>query len=111
MHGRTHFQPSTGHSAARMDFSAGTPGQRRPTGRSGSSTDGRDGFKQWERALADADAEHGKLAALEQTRPAPLTSQERSILARLARDLPRLWAAATTTSRDRKELVRTLLRM
>jgi excisionase family DNA binding protein len=42
-------------------------------------------------------------------RPAPLTDAERHALARLARDLPRLWAAPTTTDRDRKELVRTLV--
>jgi hypothetical protein len=31
-------------------------------------------------------------------------------LAALARDLPRLWGAATTTDRDRKQLLRTLIR-
>lgn len=67
-----------------------------------------------ERALEDAliavEREQGKLAALEQTRPAPLTDDERTALAGLARDLPRLWNAPTTTDRDRKELLRTLVR-
>ena len=45
----------------------------------------------------------------EQARPAPLTDAERRALARLARELPRLWAAETTTARDRKELLRTLI--
>src|SRR3954469_24763953 len=63
-----------------------------------------------EDALATVEREQGKLAALEQARPAPLTDDERAALARLARDLPRLWNAPTTTDRDRKELLRTLVR-
>jgi DNA invertase Pin-like site-specific DNA recombinase len=63
-----------------------------------------------EDALAAVERERGKLSALEQARPAPLTDGERAALARLARDLPRLWNAPTTTDRDRKELLRTLVR-
>jgi len=62
-----------------------------------------------ERALAAVERERQKLAALEHARPAPLNSDERRALARLARDLPHLWGAATTTDRDRKELLRTLI--
>jgi DNA invertase Pin-like site-specific DNA recombinase len=62
-----------------------------------------------EHALAAVERERGKLSALEQARPAPLTDTERDALAGLARDLPRLWAADTTTDRDRKELLRTLI--
>ncbi len=62
-----------------------------------------------EQALAGAERERGKLAATERGRPAPLTDQERAVLARLARDLPRLWDATTTSDRDRKELLRTLV--
>jgi excisionase family DNA binding protein len=66
-----------------------------------------------ERTLEDAleavERERGKLAALERARPAPLSDAERDALARLARDLPRLWKAETTTDRDRKELLRTLI--
>ena len=62
-----------------------------------------------EDALAAVEREQGKLAALEQARPAPLTDAERAALARLARDLPRVWNAPTTTDRDRKELLRTLV--
>jgi DNA invertase Pin-like site-specific DNA recombinase len=62
-----------------------------------------------EDALAAVEREHGKLDALEQARPAPLTDDERAALARLARDLPRLWNAPTTSDRDRKELLRTLV--
>jgi hypothetical protein len=62
-----------------------------------------------EQALAAAEHERGKLAATEGVRPAPLTDQERQALTRLARDLPRLWEAKSTSDRDRKELLRTLI--
>ncbi|HEV2819860.1 MAG TPA: recombinase family protein [Solirubrobacteraceae bacterium] len=62
-----------------------------------------------EDALAAVERERGKLAALEHARPAPLTDAERDALARLARDLPKLWGADSTTDRDRKELLRTLI--
>ena len=62
-----------------------------------------------EHALTDLEREHGKLAALDHARPVALSGPEREALARLARDLPRLWAAPSTTDRDRKELLRTLI--
>jgi excisionase family DNA binding protein len=62
-----------------------------------------------ETTLAAVEREERKLAALEQARPAPLSDDERDALARLARDLPRIWSAPTTTDRDRKELLRTLV--
>jgi excisionase family DNA binding protein len=62
-----------------------------------------------EEALMTLERERAKLAQLERARPAPLTDQERQALARLARDLPRMWAAPTTTDRDRKGLLRTLI--
>ncbi len=63
-----------------------------------------------EHALAAVERERGKLAAVEHTRPQPLTDAERRVLAALARDLPRLWDVTTTTDRDRKQLLRTLIR-
>jgi hypothetical protein len=62
-----------------------------------------------EQALAEVQRERRRLAALEQARPAPLTADERRALGCLARDLPRLWHAKTTTARDRKELLRALV--
>jgi excisionase family DNA binding protein len=62
-----------------------------------------------EDALAELERERRKLAELETRRPEPLTAAERQALARLARDLPRLWDADTTSDRDRKELLRTLI--
>lgn len=57
-----------------------------------------------EQALAGVEREQRALAALEHA-PAPLTEHERRALARLARELPKLWAAKSTTDRDRKELL------
>jgi excisionase family DNA binding protein len=62
-----------------------------------------------EQALSGLERERRKLAAFEQHRPEPLTAEERRALASLARDLPRLWEAPTTTARDRKELLRALV--
>jgi DNA invertase Pin-like site-specific DNA recombinase len=62
-----------------------------------------------EDALGEVERERSRLAGLEQRRPAPLSDAEREALARLARDLPRLWGAETTTDRDRKQLLRTLI--
>src|SRR5215218_2856714 len=62
-----------------------------------------------EQAPANVEREQRAITALEHTRPAPLSDDERRALARLARDLPRLWAAHSTSDRDRKELLRTLV--
>ena len=62
-----------------------------------------------EKALGAVERERGRLAALEQAHPAPLTDEEREGLAQLARELPRLWEASSTTARDRKELLRALI--
>jgi hypothetical protein len=62
-----------------------------------------------EQTLSELERERRKLAELERRRPEPLTQAERDALGRVARDLPRLWDAPTTTDRDRKELLRTLI--
>jgi DNA invertase Pin-like site-specific DNA recombinase len=59
----------------------------------------------WEtrlRELAEAEAE-----LAEQIAPAPEPSREQ--IEQLARDLPRLWAAQTTSEKDRKRLLRALI--
>ena len=63
----------------------------------------------WEQALrtlADAEAELGRREAL---RPKTLTPQENTAILALGADVATVWEAATTTDRDRKELLRTLL--
>jgi excisionase family DNA binding protein len=62
-----------------------------------------------EETLAAVERERVKLAALEQARPEPLTDAERDALSHLARDLPRLWNAKSTTDRDRKQLLRAVI--
>ena len=60
----------------------------------------------WETALADAAQAEAALAAQARARPGlPSPGQ----LAATIADLPALWSAPTTTSKDRKRLLRTLL--
>ena len=63
----------------------------------------------WETALrhlADTEAE---LARRETARPKTLTPQEKTLILTLGADLDGVWDADTTTDRDRKQLLRTLL--
>ena len=62
-----------------------------------------------EAALTELDTQQRAARELEHRRPAPLSDEERRVLARLAGDLPRVWEAPTTTDRDRKQLLRCLL--
>jgi hypothetical protein len=64
---------------------------------------------EWETALgqlADAGAE---LARREQARPKALTAAERAAILSLGDNLEQVWTAPTTTDKDRKQLLRTLL--
>jgi hypothetical protein len=63
----------------------------------------------YEEALADAERQRLALSDLDRHRPAPLTEPERRAMRRLAGELDRIWNAASTTDRDRKELLRALL--
>jgi DNA invertase Pin-like site-specific DNA recombinase len=63
----------------------------------------------WEQALrelADAEAE---LARRETARPKPLTPEEKRAILALGDDLGVVWDAPTTTGKDRKQLLRTLI--
>ncbi len=62
-----------------------------------------------ERARYEAEPAEAELARREQQRPRTLSPQERERLQTLGADLGRVWSAPTTTERDRKELLRTLL--
>ncbi len=64
---------------------------------------------EWEQALrehADAEAE---LARRQAARPKALSEQERAAILALGDDLGAVWDAPTTTAKDRKQLLRTLL--
>jgi len=63
----------------------------------------------WEESLAELEAAKRELAHREQERPRVLSSEERARLGALGPDLATVWIAATTTARDRKELLGTLI--
>jgi DNA invertase Pin-like site-specific DNA recombinase/uncharacterized protein YndB with AHSA1/START domain len=65
--------------------------------------------RDWEKALTALHAAQAELELREQQRPRTLTDTEREQLLALGADLGRVWAAATTTDRDRKQLLRTLI--
>ena len=64
---------------------------------------------EWENALRELKAAEGELARREHTRPLVLTPEERASLLALGKDLNAVWSAPTTTDRDRKQLLHTLL--
>jgi DNA invertase Pin-like site-specific DNA recombinase len=65
--------------------------------------------RDWEHALAELAKAEAELVLREQQRPRALTGEERERLLALGADLGRVWAAPTTTDRDRKQLVRCLI--
>ena len=64
---------------------------------------------EWEGALQELKTTEAELANRESARPRPLTREERESILALGKDLKRVWSAPTTSDRDRKELLRTLL--
>jgi DNA invertase Pin-like site-specific DNA recombinase len=64
---------------------------------------------EWERLLAELAAAEAELGQRERQRPDRLTEEDRKRIGTLGTDLGRVWEAPTTTDRDRKELLRTLL--
>ncbi|MGH2797024.1 MAG: recombinase family protein [Thermoleophilaceae bacterium] len=65
--------------------------------------------RDWEKTLAALAEAEAELALREQQRPKTLTADEREQLLQLGADLGRVWSAPTTTDRDRKQLLRTLI--
>ena len=63
----------------------------------------------WENALAELAAAEAELARREAARPAALTAGERAAILALGDDLDGIWAAPSTTDKDRKQLLHTLL--
>jgi DNA invertase Pin-like site-specific DNA recombinase/transposase-like protein len=64
---------------------------------------------EWEAALQAARDAEAELARREAARPVQLSADERARILAIATDLPALWDAPSTTGRDRKELLHTLL--
>jgi hypothetical protein len=65
--------------------------------------------REWEERLSALEAAEAELSRREEARPRALSQDERGRLLALGADLATVWHAATTTLRDRKELLRTLL--
>lgn len=65
--------------------------------------------REWEESLKALEAAKADLARHESERRRMITEQERSRLLAIGPDLVSLWNASTTTARDRKELLRTLI--
>jgi hypothetical protein len=64
---------------------------------------------EWEKCLRDLEAASAELARREQQRPMSLDSDQRRRLLELGADLTAAWQTPTTSSRDKKELLRTLI--
>jgi DNA invertase Pin-like site-specific DNA recombinase len=64
---------------------------------------------EWEKRLRDLANAEAELARREQQRPQALSIEQRETIAALGDDLERVWSATTTSDRDRKELLNTLL--
>lgn len=64
---------------------------------------------EWEQRLRDLDGAKAELGHREQQRPRTLDPQTRHTLLCLGADIKQVWSAPTTTPRDRKELLKTLL--
>jgi hypothetical protein len=63
----------------------------------------------WEKALTTLNSAEAELARREEQKPKPLTAQQHQQILALGDNLDVVWSAPTTTDRDRKELLRTLL--
>src|SRR5204863_2256457 len=64
---------------------------------------------EWEKRLRDLAAAEMELRRREQQRPKALGPEQLKRIQMLGSDIRQVWTAATTTDRDRKELLRTLL--
>jgi hypothetical protein len=64
---------------------------------------------EWEKKLQDQRAAEAELARKEQEQRLQLTDVQREQIRALGSDLKRVWDATTTTDRDRKDLLRSLL--
>jgi hypothetical protein len=64
---------------------------------------------EWEKRLDELTAAEAELTRRERQHPERLTDEQRERINRLGEDLARAWEAPTTTDRDRKELLRSLL--
>ncbi len=64
---------------------------------------------EWENRLRDLSVAEAELHRREHQQPPPIGPEQRQRICTLGADLQQVWTAPTTTDRDRKELLRTLL--
>jgi DNA invertase Pin-like site-specific DNA recombinase len=64
---------------------------------------------EWNQRLGELEVAEAELGRRQKLQPHTLTAQQRETLQALGADLEQVWSAPTTTDRDRKELLRTLL--
>jgi DNA invertase Pin-like site-specific DNA recombinase/predicted DNA-binding transcriptional regulator AlpA len=64
---------------------------------------------EWEKRLRDVATAEMELRRREQQRPSTISPEQLKAIERLGSDIHQVWNATTTTDRDRKELLRTLL--
>jgi DNA invertase Pin-like site-specific DNA recombinase len=65
--------------------------------------------KEWEKRLQELANAETELALRESMRPSLLTEADKENLRALGTDISKVWRASTTTHRDRKELLRTVI--
>lgn len=63
----------------------------------------------WEQALTDGRQLEEEFARFERDQPRPLTGADQEQIECLARQVPALWQAASTTPEDRRQIARLLL--
>jgi len=66
--------------------------------------------QRWNDAMRRLQELEAELAAFERQTMRAVTAEQKRQILKLAGDLPRLWAASTTTPRDRKRILRLLVR-
>ena len=66
--------------------------------------------RQWEEKLRAIEAVEKEYQAWRSTRLAPITEVDQATILALGSDLPAIWRAPTTTSADRKQMLRLLIR-
>ncbi len=64
----------------------------------------------WNEALLQLDAVKAEAATFQKQKARVVTPEQKTKILALARDLPRVWRAATTQAKDRKRMLRLLIR-
>jgi hypothetical protein len=66
--------------------------------------------RRWNEALLQLDAAKAEAATVQSQKARVVTPEQKAKVLALARDLPRVWRATTTQSKDRKRMLRLLIR-